>query len=107
MKATISIIIGGSVLLFIAISISQAVPDPFRYGGIYFDKYPRWMDIIFVVGATFISAFSALVVGAATYSVLECKQIGVWIKARLQRYKNRNRYRFYNVTDKFNPTIKY
>ncbi len=107
MKETVLIIIGSCVCAFGIIFISNAVPDSFRHGGIYFDKYPIWMNFVFIVGIIAISAFAAFIIGSAIYSVLECKEIKIWIKERLQRYKNRNRYKFHDATNEFKRTIKY
>lgn len=107
MKETVSIIIGLCVGVFGIIFISNAVPDSFRHGGIYFDKHPIWMHFVFVIGIIAISAFAAFIVGSAIYSLLECKEIKIWIKERLQRYKNRNRYKFHDETNEFKQIIKY
>lgn len=107
MKETISIIISSCVCAFGIIFISNAIPDSFRYGGVYFDKYPLWMNFVFIIGIIAISAFTAFIIGSAIYTLLERKQIGMWIKERLQRYKNRNRYKFQDATNEFKRTIKY
>lgn len=107
MKETISIIIGVCVGVFGVIFIINEIPDSFQYGGIYFDKYPKWMEVVFALGIMTISAFTAFIIGSITYSILESKQIRMWIKVRLQLYKNRNRYKFHDATNEFKRTIKY
>lgn len=107
MKTVIPIIFGASVLVFVAIFISTSIPDTFKYGGVYFDKYPRWMDLVFALGLSVISMLAAFVSGAIVYSVLDSRRIRLWITNRLQRYLDHSRYKFNNVTDKSEPTIKY
>lgn len=110
MKETVSTIIGACVLVFFVFFLIGEIPDSFRRDGIYFDKFPKWMGLVFVIGVAAISILSAFIADAITYSILECKEIKIWIKVRLQRYKNRGIYKFHDVTktkSTIKPTIKF
>lgn len=94
MKEVFVVIIGAGVFTFGTFFMINAVPDSFRYGGVFFDKYPIWMEIMFCIGVVVVVASLAFVVGCLVHFLLECRQIRLWIKGWIQYHKDRNLYKF-------------
>ena len=52
-----------SIVFFACLSwIIFSTPDDFRVGGMFFDKYPGWMDVVYVFGIMAVSALIAFIV---------------------------------------------
>ena len=96
MKEGISITIGSCTFVFMLFLIMGNIPDSYKIGGVYFDKYPLWIHFVFVTGVVANSALIAFIIGSAIYAILEHEYIKMWIKERIKRYKNRNTYKFNN-----------
>lgn len=99
MKEVFVAIIGAGVFTFGIFFMINAVPDSFRCGGVFFDKYPIWMGIMFCVGMVAVAASLAFFVACLVHFLLECRQIRLWIKEWIQCHKDRNMYKFNNIRE--------
>lgn len=94
MKEVISAIVGACVTIFVVLYIMNEIPDSFGYDGFFFDKYPRWMDVVFAFGVVFISLGAGFVSSCIANAVLNSRGVKLWIANRLQRYLDCNVHKF-------------
>ena len=86
----ISSILASIVFCACLLWIAFSTPDDFRVGGMFFDKYPWWMDVVYVFGITAVSALIAFIVLFLSVSILN----GTWLRKKMREPKVKRTYKF-------------
>lgn len=87
---TIPSILASIVFFVCLLWIAFSTPDDFRAGGMFFDKYPSWMDLVYVLGIIAASAFIAFI--AFFVSVLIIDRTG--LRKKIREPKVKRTYKF-------------
>lgn len=78
----------------VAIAISSTTPEEFKYGGKYFDIFPPWMELIYILGVISISFTAGLLICLITGVVVYKREIKRLFKYKRLESKNKRTYKF-------------